>query len=82
MEYERFDCVWDAIEDTPEKAAEMRRRSFILIGMERGEALTYPVELARETNGLYRPSMTFPMQPPSATARRTHCRPREIRWKA
>ncbi len=31
MEYQSFACVWDALESTPEAAAEMRARSDLLM---------------------------------------------------
>lgn len=34
METQSFDSVWDAIEDTPEKAANMRLRSELLTAVE------------------------------------------------
>ncbi|MGR3469051.1 MAG: helix-turn-helix domain-containing protein [Shimia sp.] len=34
MEIQSFDSVWDAIEDTPEEAANMRLRSELLIAVE------------------------------------------------
>ena len=34
MEVQSFDCVWDAIEDTPEESANMRLRSELLIAVE------------------------------------------------
>jgi predicted XRE-type DNA-binding protein len=34
MNIERYDCVWDAIEDTPEKAENMRLRSALMIDLE------------------------------------------------
>lgn len=34
MEVQSFDSVWDAIEDTPEKAANMRLRSELLTAVE------------------------------------------------
>ena len=30
---ERFNCVWDALEDTPQQAANMRLRSKLLLGL-------------------------------------------------
>ena len=30
---ERFSCVWDALEDTPQQAANMRLRSKLLLGL-------------------------------------------------
>jgi predicted XRE-type DNA-binding protein len=33
MNKQRFDSVWDAIEDTPEKAANMKLRSVLMIAL-------------------------------------------------
>ena len=34
MESQSFACVWDALESTPEAAAEMRARSDLLIALQ------------------------------------------------